>query len=181
MALTFSLESLRKELQVVLTSDNMPSIPSEDDLEYEEQDNPTLFDLVRRYPDKTYRDVTQIQEDIRLKNEAKKAKDKVVKETRGPLDLTLQLEKMEKRAQEAEGELSIMKGIETNRVKEKEKQITDLFNENDSLKDLIRSRDYTKAHDYKFLVEENKKLHKEIDDLKRGEEKRINKAREAGF
>jgi len=181
MALTFSLESLRKELQVVLTSDNMPSIPSEDDLEYEEQDNPTLFDLVRRYPDKTYRDVTQIQEDIRLKNEAKKAKDKVVKETRGPLDLTLQLEKMEKRAQEAEGELSIMKGIETNRVKEKEKQITDLFNENDSLKDLIRSRDYTKAHDYKFLVEENKKLHKENDSLKRGEEKRMIKTREAGL
>ena len=78
MDLTFSLESLRKELQVVLTSDNMPSIPDEKDLEYEgeEQDNPTLYELVKRYPDKTYRDITQIQEDIRLKNEAKKAKDK---------------------------------------------------------------------------------------------------------
>ena len=43
MDLTFSLESLRKELQVVLTSDDMPSIPSEDDLEYKEQDNPTLY------------------------------------------------------------------------------------------------------------------------------------------
>ena len=168
---------------MVLTSDDIPSIPGEKDLKYEgeEQDNPTLYELVKRYPDKTYRDVTQIQEDIRLKNEAKKAKDKVVKETRGPLDLTLQLEKMEKRAQEAEGELSIMKGIETNRVKEKEKQITDLFNENDSLKNLIRSKDYTKAYDYNFLVEENKKLHKEIDDLKRGEEKRMHKTREAGF
>ena len=183
MDLTFSLESLRKELQVVLTSDDMPSIPDEKDLEYkgEEQDNSTLYELVKRYPDKTYRDITQIQEDMRLTKEAKKAKDKIVKEDRGPLDLTLQLEKMEKRAQEAEGELSIMKGIETNRVKEKEKQITDLFNENDSLKDLIRSRDYTKAQDYKFLVEENKKLHKKIDDLIRGEEKRINKTREAGF
>ena len=181
MDLTFSLESLRKELQVVLTSDNMPSIPSEDDLEYKEQDNPTLFDLVRRYPDKTYRDITQIQEDMRLAKEAKKVKDKIIKDDRGPLDLTLQLEKMEKRAQEAEGELSIMKGIETNRVKEKEKQITDLFRENDSLKDLIRSKDYTKAHDYKFLVEENKKLHKENDSLKRNEEKRMHKTREAGF
>ena len=81
MALTFSLESLRKELQVVLTSDNMPSIPSEDDLEYEEQDNPTLFDLVRRYPDKTYRDVTQIQEDIRLKNEAQRITSLIIEET----------------------------------------------------------------------------------------------------
>ena len=181
MALTFCLESLRKELQVVLTSDNMPSIPSEDDLKYEEQDNPTLYELVKQYPDKTYRDVTQIQEDMRLTKEAKKAKDKVIKDDRGPLDLTLQLEKMEKRAQEAEGELSIMKGIETNRVKEKEKQIADLFRENDSLKDLIRSKDYTKAHDYKFLVEENKKLHKEIDDLKRNKEKRLIKTREAGL
>ena len=181
MALTFCLESLRKELQVVLTSDNMPSIPSEDDLKYEEQDNPTLYELVKQYPDKTYRDITQIQEDMRLTKEAKKAKDKVIKDDRGPLDLTLQLEKMEKRAQEAEGELSIMKGIETNRVKEKEKQITDLFNENDSLKNLIRSRDYTRAHDYKFLVEENKKLHQEIDNLIRAEEKRITKTREAGF
>ena len=76
MALTFCLESLRKELQVVLTSDNMPSIPSEDDLKYEEQDNPTLYELVKQYPDKTYRDVTQIQEDMRLTKEAKKAKDK---------------------------------------------------------------------------------------------------------
>ncbi len=183
MDLTFSLESLRKELQVVLTSDNIPSIPDEKDLEYEgeEQDNPTLYELVKRYPDKTYRDITQIQEDMRLAKEANKAKDKVIKDDRGPLDLTLQLEKMEKRAQEAEGELSIMKGIETNRVKEKEKQITDLFRENDSLKDLVRSRDYTRAQDYKFLVEENKKLHKEIDDLKRGEEERMVKTREAGL
>ena len=168
---------------MVSTSDDIPSIPDEKDLKYEgeEQDNPTLFDLVRRYPDKTYRDLTQIQEDIRLAKEAKKAKDKTTKDDRGPLDLTLQLEKMEKRAQEAEGELSIMKGIETNRVKEKEKQITDLFNENDNLKDLIRSKDYTKAHDYNFLVEENKKLRKENDSLKRGEEKRMHKTREAGF
>ena len=33
MGPTFCLESLRKELQVVLTSDDMPSIPTEDDLE----------------------------------------------------------------------------------------------------------------------------------------------------
>ena len=209
MALTFCLKSLRKELQVVLTSDNIPSIPSEDDLEYEEQDNPTLFDLIRRYPDKTYKDVTQIQEDMRLAREAKKAEDKIIKDDRGPLDLTLQLEKIEKRAQEAEGELSIMKGIETNRVKELEKRIsglvdeidqkqialnrykkekndmflrvTDLLNENDSFKDLIRSRDYTKHQDYQFLVDENKELHKEIDNLKRDKEKRMIKTREAGF
>ena len=49
------------------------------------------------------------------------------------------------------------------------------------LEELLKSRDYTKAHDYKFLVEENKKLHKEVDDLKRNKEKRLIKTREAGF
>ena len=39
------------------------------------------------------------------------------------------------------------------------------------LEELLKSRDYTRQHDYKFLVNENKKLHKEVDDLKRNKEK----------
>ena len=35
------------------------------------------------------------------------------------------------------------------------------------LEEIVRSKDYTKAHDYKFLTEENKKLHKEVDELRR--------------
>jgi len=49
------------------------------------------------------------------------------------------------------------------------------------VEDKLKSQDYTRQHDYKFLVEENKKLHKENDDLKRDKEKRIIKTREAGF
>ena len=104
-------------------------------------------------------------------------------EDRGPLDLTRQVDDLKKelaiqkeRAQAAELETSLVKGTGMNspemlQAKEKIKE----------LEELLKSRDYTKAHDYKFLVEENKKLHKEVDDLKRGEEKRINKTREAGF
>ena len=104
-------------------------------------------------------------------------------EDRGPLDLTRRVEDLEKelamqkeRAQAAELETSLVKGTGMNSP-----EMLNAKKKIQELEDLIRSRDYTKAHDYKFLVEENKKLHKEIDDLKRGEEKRMHKTREAGF
>ena len=104
-------------------------------------------------------------------------------EDRGPLDLTRQVDDLKKelaiqkeRAQAAELETSLIKGTGMNspemlQAKEKIKE----------LEELLKSRDYTKAHDYKFLVEENKKLHKEVDDLKRNKEKRLIKTREAGL
>ena len=104
-------------------------------------------------------------------------------EDRGPLDLTRQVDDLKKelaiqkeRAQAAELETSLVKGTGMNspemlQAKEKIKE----------LEELLKSRDYTKAHDYKFLVEENKKLHKEVDDLKRNKEKRLIKTREAGL
>ena len=110
-------------------------------------------------------------------------KDLEYKEDRGPLDLTRRVEELEKelaiqkeRAQTAELETSLVKGTGMNSP-----EMLNAKKKIQELEDLVRSRDYTKAHDYKFLVEENKKLHKEVDDLKRNKEKRINKAREAGL
>ena len=110
-------------------------------------------------------------------------KDLEYKEDRGPLDLTRRVEELEKelaiqkeRAQAAELETSLVKGTGMNSP-----EMLNAKKKIQELEDLVRSRDYTRQHDYKFLVEENKKLHKEVDDLKRGEEKRINKTREAGF
>ena len=110
-------------------------------------------------------------------------KDLEYKEDRGPLDLTRRVEELEKelaiqkeRAQTAELETSLVKGTGMNSP-----EMLNAKKKIQELEDLARSRDYTKAHDYKFLVEENKKLHKEVDDLKRNKEKRINKAREAGL
>ena len=110
-------------------------------------------------------------------------KDLEYKEDRGPLDLTRRVEELEKelaiqkeRAQAAELETSLVKGTGMNSP-----EMLNAKKKIQELEDLVRSRDYTKAHDYKFLVEENKKLHKEVDDLKRNKEKRINKAREAGL
>ena len=109
--------------------------------------------------------------------------DELKYEDRGPLDLTRRIEELEKelaiqkeRAQAAELETSLVKGTGMNSP-----EMLNAKKKIQELEDLVRSRDYTKAHDYKFLVEENKKLHKKIDDLIRGEEKRINKTREAGF
>ena len=64
----------------------------------------------------------------------------------------------------------------------------DLERQIDELKETLKSKDYTRQHDYKFLVEENKKLHEEVDELKRDNkrlahhiEDRINKTRKAGL
>ena len=109
--------------------------------------------------------------------------DELKYEDRGPLDLTRRVEELEKelaiqkeRAQAAELETSLIKGTGMNSP-----EMLNAKKKIQELEDLVRSRDYTRQHDYKFLVEENKKLHKEVDDLKRNKEKRINKAREAGL
>ena len=51
-----------------------------------------------------------------------------MREDRGELDLTLQVEKLKKRVEEAEGELTIIKGIGINspEMKEKDKLIQEL-------------------------------------------------------
>ena len=109
--------------------------------------------------------------------------DELKYEDRGPMDLTRRIEELEKelaiqkeRAQAAELETSLVKGTGMNSP-----EMLNAKKKIQELEDLVRSRDYTKAHDYKFLVEENKKLHKEVDDLKRNKEKRLIKTREAGL
>ena len=82
------------------------------------------------------------------------------------------LEVMKRRAQEAEGELSILRGIETNRVKEAQarcdqlqdeldrtkKENNDLHNKVADLTEAAKSKDYFEKPDYKFLVNENHRL-----------------------
>ena len=154
----------------------------------------TLGELAKENPDKTYNELTKIKKEKEKIQEDEEnyyqtgmvyvpREDELNYEDRGPLDLTRRVEELEKelaiqkeRAQAAELETSLVKGTGMNSP-----EMLNAKKKIQELEDLIRSRDYTKAHDYKFLVEENKKLHQKIDDLKRGEEKRINKAREAGF
>ena len=71
----------------------------------------------------TYKDAAVIQEDLRLTQEAKKGAC-ILEEMRK--DRT-PLEQMTKRAQEAENELSIIKGMNRNEVKELEKRNRELM------------------------------------------------------
>ena len=114
--------------------------------------------------------------------------------------------KEHKLRQEAEGELSILRGIETNRVKEAQARSDQLQDELDRVNkekndlftriaELIEANEkevknlkWIKDHDYIFLVDENKKLHKEVEELKEDNRKlaqqvedRINQLRKSGL
>ena len=139
------------------------------------KNNPTLHELAKQHPDKTYRDLVQIQEEIRLKRDAFKEAC-ILGEMRK--DRTT-LADMMKRAEEAEGELSIMKGIETNRVKEAQarssqlqdeldrckRENNDLYNKIADLTEVAQSKDYFRDPDYKYLIEENHRLEEERNEL----------------
>ena len=87
-----------------------------------------------------------------------------MREDRGELDLTLQVEKLKKRIEEAEGELTIIKGIGMNspEMKEKNRLIQELrMRIRDML--LISEQHRTILGDE---ITERKKLEKEVRDLK---------------
>jgi cell division protein FtsB len=155
-------------------------------IEGDEQDNPTLWDIATTH-NVSYADAVPIQEDMRLKRDALKEACTLaeMRKDRTPLA------NMKKRAQEAEGELSIMKGIETNRVKEAQARCDHLQNELDRIKkennDLFNriadSLEVNESHQkmngklqerLTELEEENKKLHEHFD-------KKIDSARKAGL
>jgi len=139
----------------------------------------TLHELAKENPDKTYNELTKIQEDARLKNEGVCITAALKKDLEGPTMFDEERKKFEKEIdyhrywkdmyekehklrQEAQGETTIVKGIgmSSPEMKEAQQKIKEL-------EETLRSRDYTRQHDYKFLVEENKKLHKEVDELRR--------------
>ena len=158
----------------------------ENPTEGEEQDNPTLWEIAKEHKI-SYADAVPIQEDMRLKRDALKAACTIgeMKKDRTPLS------NMKKRAEEAEGELSIMKGIETNRVKEAQAKSNQLQNELDRVKkdnnDLfLRIAELTEVEEshrkmngklqerLAEVEEDNKKLANQIED-------RINQMRRSGM
>ena len=87
-----------------------------------------------------------------------------MREDRGELDLTLQVEKLKKRAEEAEGELTIIKGIGMNspEMKEKDKLIQELrMRIRDMLLISEQHRSILGAE-----ITDRKRLEKEVRDLK---------------
>ena len=166
----------------------------------------TLHELAKEFPEKTYRELEKYRDADRQE------------EALGiggighnnPPDLVevmaIENDKLKKRVQEVEGELSILKGIETNRVKEEqarssqlqdaldksEKNNNELYNRIAELIEAnekeVKNLKWIKDHDYIFLVDENKKLHEEVRELKEDNKKlarqiedRINQLRKSGM
>ena len=123
----------------------------------EEQDNPTLFDIVRKNPEMTYNEATKVQEDTRLDREAKKGEG-FKKEIDYHRYWKNMYEKEHKLRQEAQGETTIVKGIGMNSPEMKA-----LKEKNQELKKEICE-----------LRQDNRKLSKQIED-------QVARAREAGM
>ena len=118
---------------------------------------------------------------------------KNLKDDRGPLDLTRQIGELQceiaglkTKVHDAELETSLVKaiGINSPEMKAAKAEITEL-------KETLKSRDYTRQHDYQFLIDENRRLEEEkneaiIDNKKLAQQvddqvNRLKKAREAGM
>ena len=91
----------------------------------------------------------------------------VPKDDRGPLDLTRQIgelqceiEGLKTKVHDAELETSLVKavGMHSPEMKAAKKEIKEL-------KETLHSRDYTRQHDYKFLIEENRRLEQERNEV----------------
>ena len=176
----------QEEAQQIPLSESQQRQEELEPIEGEEQDNPTLWEIATTHK-VSYADAVPIQEDMRLKRDALKAACIIgeMKKDRTPLA------NMKKRAEEAEGELSIMKGIETNRVKEAQARCNHLQDELDRVKkennDLFNriadALEVNESHQklngklqtrLTELEEENKNMHDAFD-------KQIDGARKAGL
>ena len=156
----------------------------------DKQDNPTVYELAKEFPEKTYKELesyrdadrhteanliplTEDQKNLVEHLEAAKGvcMTAEMRKDRSPLD------KMKRRAQEAEGELSIMKGIETNRVKEAQDALANALEVNESHQKLngkLQMRITELEQDNLELHADNKKMHRYLDE-------RVNAARKGGM
>ena len=152
----------------------------------------TIHELAKEFPEKTYRELEKYREEDRqqeagicIMGEMRKDREETfepgleeqIEVLKKELDLErecsqagyLENKKLLKRVQEAEGELTIIKGIGNTSPEMK------------ALKEEIKNLKWIKAHDYIFLVDENKKLHAELKKLKEAAEGEINKMRKSGL
>ena len=126
----------------------------------------TIYELAKEFPNKIYKEL----EKYRNADRQEEAQQIITEQENEELKDNQHKEDWKKRAQEAEGELSILKGIETNRVKEAQarscylqdeldrvkKENNDLHNKVAALLDSVRPDDTDR------LKKENNDLHKKV-------------------
>ena len=122
---------------------------------------------------------------------------KYEKDDRGPLDLTRQIGELQceiaglkTKVHDAELETSLVKaiGINSPEMKAAKEEINDLKNKVADFEETLKSRDYFKQHDYQFLIDENRRLEEErnevvMDNKKLAQqiEDQVNRLRKAGM
>ena len=131
------------------------------------QTKKTLHELAKEFPEKTYKELEKYRN-------ADRQEEAIGIGHNHPPNLVevmaIENDKLKKRAQEAEGELSILKGIETNRVKEAQAALANALEVNESHQKL-NGKLQERLTD---LEEENKKMHDHLN-------KKIEGARKAGL
>ena len=122
----------------------------------------TLGELAQEFPDKTYKELERYRDEDR-QQEAGAC-------VMGEMRKDRELETERKLRQEAEGELSIMKGIETNRVKEAQAALANALEVNESHQKLNGKLQERLTE----LEEENKKMDEHLN-------KQVENARKSGM
>ena len=176
----------------------------------DKQDNPTMHELAKEFPEKTYKDLERYRNEDRqqeagacIMGEMRKDREDAVDHYEDanyrqddPADMKVSMghnesiwfrneckrlvkerDKEHKLRQEAEGELSIMKGIETNRVKEAQDALANALEVNESHQKLngkLQMRITELEQDNLELHADNKKMHRYLDE-------RVNAARKGGM
>ena len=171
------------------------------------QTKKTIHELAKEFPDKTYRELEKYREENR-QQEAGQCIMGEMRKDREDSNWQENYNKEHKLRQEAEGELIIIKGIGNTspemkdakaKIEELQKDLNKIKKDNNDLynriAELIEANEkevknlkWIKDHDYIFLIDENKKLRKEIKELKDDNKKlaqqvedRINQLRKSGF
>ena len=129
----------------------------------------TMQELCQEFPDKTYRELEIYREKDR-QQEAGACIIGEARKDRGEIHWKEKYNKEHKLRQEAEGELTILKGIETNRVKEAQDALANSLEVNESHQKLNGKLQERLTE----IEEENKKLHDHLNE-------RIYGARKSGM
>ena len=162
------------------------------------QTKKTLHELAKEFPDKTYRELEKYR-DADRQEEAEKiplTESQQKQEELEPIEDALgacitagmkrdkaatELQVMKRRAQEAQARSNQLQD-ELDRAK---KENNDLFTRIAELIEAnekeVKNLKWIKDHDYIFLVDENKKLHVEIEKLKEEAGSRVNNMRKSGM
>ena len=119
----------------------------------------TMNELCREFPDKTYQELERYRNEDR-QQEAGACIMGEMKKDREELSWQEKYNKEHKLRQEAEGELTILKGIETNRVKEAQDALANALEVNESHQKLNGKLQERLTE----LEEENKKMHDKMDE-----------------